>query len=71
MKYKYVGQEEVSLPTLGITVKNGNVVESPVEINHPDFEPLVETIINNQQQEVVEQNPVDVEQAPAEETVEE
>ena len=36
-KYVYKGDQEVSIPTLGI-VKPGETVESQTEINHPLFE---------------------------------
>lgn len=37
-KYKYLGDHEVNLPKLGITVKKGEVIESSEPINHPDFQ---------------------------------
>ncbi len=39
MKYRYLGEEELHLPTLGITVKKGDVIETKNELNHPEFKP--------------------------------
>lgn len=36
-KYQYIGQAEVHVPAIGKTVKNGDIIETNVEINHPDF----------------------------------
>ena len=40
-KYKYIGTSEVSVEGVGL-VKPGETVESEVEINKPEFEPVGE-----------------------------
>jgi len=42
MKYKYIGDHEKHLPSHGITVKKGDIVETEKPINHPEFELLEE-----------------------------
>lgn len=37
-KYRYLGTQEVHLPKFGITVKQGDIVETKYELNNPDFE---------------------------------
>lgn len=37
MKYKFVGEGEVHVPSIGITVKKDEVFETPMPINNPDF----------------------------------
>ncbi len=37
-KYKYIGEDEKHLPSLGITVSyNGQIVTTDTPINHPEF----------------------------------
>lgn len=37
-KYKYIGEDEKHLPSLGITVSyNGQIVTSDTPIDHPEF----------------------------------
>lgn len=38
MKYKYTGSDEKHFPTLGVTVKNGDVIETDKPVNHAEFE---------------------------------
>lgn len=37
MKLTYKGTDERVLPTLGITVKPGDVIDAPEGFSHPDF----------------------------------
>ena len=37
MKQTYIGNEERVFPVLGVTVKNGDEVETPEGFTHPDF----------------------------------
>lgn len=60
MLYKYTGKETVNLPTLGVTVNSGQTVESPVEINNPNFElvtgqptnPIPDEVVSDSTEEV-------------------
>lgn len=38
LKYKYIGEGEVHLPQHGKTVKQSEIIEVEIEINHPQFE---------------------------------
>jgi len=36
-KFQYDGDSELVFPTLGVTVKKGDVVDAPEGFAHPDF----------------------------------
>ena len=36
-KYKYTGEDEKHLPSVGVTVTKGQIVETEKPINHPEF----------------------------------
>lgn len=36
-KFQYDGASELVFPTLGVTVKKGDVIDAPEGFNHPDF----------------------------------
>lgn len=55
-KYKYTGSDEKNFPTLGVTVNNGDVITANVEINHPEFELVVESEPQNQPAEEPQAN---------------
>ena len=39
MKFKYTGDDERVFPTIGITVKSGDIFEAPDNFVHPNVEP--------------------------------
>ena len=42
MKYRYTGTDEKHFPSLGITVKPEEIIETDKEVNHPELEPVKE-----------------------------
>ena len=36
-KFQYEGESVLVFPTLGLTVKNGDVIDAPEGFKHPDF----------------------------------
>jgi hypothetical protein len=44
-RYRYTGEVARSIPALGLEdVQPGDVVDVPVEMNHPDFKPVKESV---------------------------
>lgn len=37
-KLKYVGDQEVIIPQLGVLVKNGDVIDAPDDFNNANFQ---------------------------------
>lgn len=57
MKYKYTGDEQnLHLPKRNVFVKvKGEIVESEIEINHPDFERVSESEVKRIETQKTEQ----------------
>lgn len=36
-KFTYIGETEQAFPTLGVTVKKGDVIDAPDDFKHPLF----------------------------------
>jgi hypothetical protein len=36
-KFQYEGESELVFPTLGLTVKAGDIIDAPEGFSHPDF----------------------------------
>ncbi len=46
-KYKYIGEDEKHLPSLGITVSyNGQIITTDTAIDHPEFVLVVDEPVN-------------------------